>query len=197
MSEVTLEKLDLIKERIGVSYGEAKEALQICDGDVVEAIIYLEEKKNSEPSPVDTTVEQFKDWLKETVEKGNVTRIRVKKDDKVLVDVPVNAGVAAGIIAVIWWPIAVVFTATALVAKITIEITKDDGSVEVVNKVVKATMKDVKGKVVVATEDMKEKIKNMASNIKDSKKNDDIICGEEPIYQYTVNFEEDNENKEQ
>lgn len=202
MIDISLEKLDMIKERTGVSYGEAREALEICEGDVVDAIIYLEEKKNNEPSPVDTSLEQFKEWLKSTVEKGNISRIKVKKDDKVIVDVPVNAGVAAGVIAVIWWPIAAILTATAVVSKVTIEITKDDGSVEVVNKLVKTTANDVKDKASVVAEEVKDKASVVASDVKNRFKNfatnlknkgvqsENIISNDEPVYQYTVKFDE-------
>ena len=202
MIDISLEKLDMIKERTGVSYGEAREALEICEGDVVDAIIYLEEKKNNEPSPVDTSLEQFKEWLKSTVEKGNISRIKVKKDDKVIVDVPVNAGVAAGVIAVIWWPIAAILTATAVVSKVTIEITKDDGSVEVVNKLVKTTANDVKDKAPVVAEEVKDKASVVASDVKNRFKNfatnlknkgvqsENIISNDEPVYQYTVKFDE-------
>lgn len=207
MIDISLEKLDMIKERTGVSYGEAREALEQCDGDVVEAIIYLEEKKNNEPSPVDTSLEQFKEWLKTTIEKGNVSRIKVRKDDKVIVDVPVNAGVTAGVIAIIWWPIAAILTATAVVSKVTIEITKDDGSVEVVNKLIKTTTDDVKDKASIVAEEvkdkasvvaegMKSKFKNFATNLKNkSVQNDDIISNDEPIYQYTVKFDESDEDE--
>ena len=43
--DITLEKVDLVKERTGASYSEAKEALVISNGDVLDAIIYLEQKK--------------------------------------------------------------------------------------------------------------------------------------------------------
>lgn len=193
MIDISLEKLDMIKERTGVSYGEAREALETCDGDVVDAIIYIEEKKNNEPSPVDTSLEQFKEWLKNTIEKGNISRIKVKKDDKVIVDVPVNAGVAAGVIAVIWWPIAAILTATAVVSKVTIEITKDDGSIEVVNKLVKTTANDVKDKASAVAEDMKNRFKNFTTNLKNKSTEDgNIISNDEPVYQYTVKFHEEN-----
>ncbi|MDM8310756.1 MULTISPECIES: DUF4342 domain-containing protein [Clostridium] len=193
MIDISLEKLDMIKERTGVSYGEAREALETCDGDVVDAIIYIEEKKNNEPSPVDTSLEQFKEWLKNTIEKGNISRIKVKKDDKVIVDVPVNAGVAAGVIAVIWWPIAAILTATAVVSKVTIEITKDDGSIEVVNKLVKTTANDVKDKASAVAEDMKNRFKNFTTNLKNKSTEDgNIISNDEPVYQYTVKFDEEN-----
>jgi len=39
---VNLEQIEALRERANVSYGEAKEALEVCDGDLVEALIYLE-----------------------------------------------------------------------------------------------------------------------------------------------------------
>lgn len=38
--EITLEKVDTVIERTGVSYSEAKKALEESDGDVLAAIIY-------------------------------------------------------------------------------------------------------------------------------------------------------------
>ena len=47
--EITLEKVDKVIERTGASYKEAKEALEMTDGNVLDAIIYLEENlQNSE-----------------------------------------------------------------------------------------------------------------------------------------------------
>ena len=42
MENVTLEKVDMVRERTGVSYEKAKEALEVCEGDVLEALIYIE-----------------------------------------------------------------------------------------------------------------------------------------------------------
>ena len=39
--EITLEKVDQVRERTGVTYAEAKNALEVANGDVLEAIIYL------------------------------------------------------------------------------------------------------------------------------------------------------------
>ena len=46
--EISLEKVDKVRERTGVSYGEAKKALEMCEGNVLDAIIFLEEKSNNE-----------------------------------------------------------------------------------------------------------------------------------------------------
>ena len=46
--EITLEKIELVKDRTGVSYKEAKEALEFANGNVVDAIIYVEENIDHE-----------------------------------------------------------------------------------------------------------------------------------------------------
>ena len=38
--EITLEKIELVKDRTGVSYREAKEALEEANGSVVEVLLY-------------------------------------------------------------------------------------------------------------------------------------------------------------
>ena len=45
--EITLEKIELVKDRTGVTYAEAKKALEDADGSVVDAIIAIEETVNS------------------------------------------------------------------------------------------------------------------------------------------------------
>lgn len=47
MSEITLEKVDLVKDRTGVSYTEAKEALEASEGNVVDALVFIENKKKN------------------------------------------------------------------------------------------------------------------------------------------------------
>ncbi|MGE5629133.1 MAG: DUF4342 domain-containing protein [Solirubrobacterales bacterium] len=179
MSEITLEKIDIIRERTGVNYAEAKEALEASAGNVVDALIYLENEKKSTLDDVVTSKEEFIAWIKELVKKGNVNRIKIKKDDKVVVDIPVNAGVAATITALVWPPLLAIGLLTAVATKVTIEITKDDGSVEVVNKIFKSTMNDVKEKVYDAASDIKDKFTHK------DKKDDDTN-----VYQYTVKFED-------
>lgn len=45
-SNITIEMVDSVFERVpGATYAEAKEALVMCNGDVIEAVIYLEIKK--------------------------------------------------------------------------------------------------------------------------------------------------------
>ena len=73
MSEITLEKIDIVRERTGVSYSEAKEALEACEANVVDTLIYIEQAQKSEKSQVYATKEEFICWVKELIRKGNVS----------------------------------------------------------------------------------------------------------------------------
>jgi hypothetical protein len=186
MSEITLEKIDLVRERTGVSYTEAKDALVAAEGNVVDALIYIENNKKSSSNGFYTTKDEFMEWIKDTVKKGNVTRIRVKKDERVIVDIPVNAGIAATTFAgLLWAPLLGIGFLTAVFTKVTVEITKDDGTVDVVNTTIKNTFKDVKDKVQDAASNIKEKF---------SHSKEDSTDEEENVYKYTVKFEETNDN---
>ena len=194
--EITLEKVDQVRERTGVSYAKAKETL--------DAIILLEDEMKNENSSNDKmagnntteTIEEFKVWLKELINKGNISRIRVSKDEKVLVDVPVNAGIAAGIISIIIPPILAFVVVAAVVTQVTIEITKSDGNVEVVNKYITKTVNDVKEKAADLTEKVKEKFEDINVDIGSStSKNKDTDLGEN-TFTYTVKFEDIDDKKE-
>jgi UBA/TS-N domain. len=69
MSDITLEKIDIIRERTNVSYAEAKKALEIADGNVVDALIYIEEDQKKEEENSYTTKDEFINWLKDLVKK--------------------------------------------------------------------------------------------------------------------------------
>lgn len=184
MEEITLEKIDIVRERTGVSYAEAKEALEASQGNVVDAIIQIEKDKKSTLDSIYTTKDEFLTWIKDLINKGNITRIKVKKEDKILVDMPVNAGIAVGIVAyAIWAPLIAIGVIGAVVTNLTIELTKQDGSVEVINKIIKSTVQDVK-----------EKVNDVASDVKDkftNKKNEN--SKDETVYTYTVKFDDKDE----
>jgi len=61
--------------------------------------------------------------VKEIIQKGNANRIKIKQNDKVLLDIPVNVGAVGMIVA----PYVAAFgVIAALVAKCSIEIEKND-----------------------------------------------------------------------
>ena len=98
--EITLEKIELVKDRTGVAYAEAKAALEEADGSVVDAIIAIEETINAgdRKRGFGKKGEALFESIKELVQKGNVARIQVKKDDEMVLNVPVNAGIVGVVI---------------------------------------------------------------------------------------------------
>lgn len=199
MKEISLESVDKVIERTGVSYGEAKKALEYADGEILDAIIYIE--NNAKDDKVTESIDEFKVWLKDLIKKGNVSRILIKKDDKVIVDVPVNAGIAVGVMSIVM-PALLAFGVIAAVAtKITIEITKTDGSVEVVNKYVSKAAVEVKEKATSFAENIREKVSEVKSNGKSNviKKDSDISANDndDKVFTYTVKFDEVKDEKQE
>ena len=132
-SRVNLEKVDLIRERLGVSYKEAKEALDQADGDVVQALVFLEDRQYRLDEKVESEGRKLWDKIKSLIRKGNVTKIRLKKDDRILAEIPVNVG-ALGVVGVVAVPplaiLGVAGTLAALATNCTLEIEREDVSIE-------------------------------------------------------------------
>ena len=142
--EITLEKIELVKDRTGVSYKEAKEALEAADGSVVDAIIAIEETVNiSTGSKAGEFANETVEKVKELVKKGNITKISVKKDDETIVNIPVNIGLIGTIVAP-WGILACAIGAFGLKCKI--GLTKDDGTVVDVSRKAENLANDVKEK---------------------------------------------------
>ncbi|MDD4360092.1 MAG: DUF4342 domain-containing protein [Syntrophaceticus sp.] len=77
-----LEKVDFIRQRMGVSYKEAKDALDEANGDAVNALIMLEQEQEGKSCC---------SWG-DILSKGACTKIRLKKGDASLCEVPVGVG---------------------------------------------------------------------------------------------------------
>jgi len=126
--EITLEPIELVKDRTGVTYAEAKKALEDADGSVVDAIIAIEETVNSgdKKRAFGEKGEALFTSLKSLIKKGNVARIQVKKDGDSILNVPVNAGILGICIAPLASVVAIV---AAFGFKCTIEVVKTDGTI--------------------------------------------------------------------
>ena len=92
---VTLEKIDLLRERTGASYKEARQALEGTKGDVVEALVLLEEDNKSwmEEGPHMEFMAKAKDFVRKSID----TRITVKSQEKTVVEIPAPLGVAGAV----------------------------------------------------------------------------------------------------
>ena len=153
--EISLEQIELVKDRTGVSYKEAKDALEFANGNVVDAIIYVEENINhdyekSSTSAVDNAVRS----VKEAVRKGNVAKIRIYKGDDIILNVPVTIGA----IATVLFPWGVIASAIAsAAAKCKVELVKEDGSIVDVNEKAGKVVDNVKDKTGVIEDELKTK----------------------------------------
>ncbi len=139
-----LEKLDELMARFDVNYAQAKEALDASSGDVAQALLYLESsgaarkhgfKENAKQAKeeseafVKSTIEQ----IKEIIQEGNVTKVRLRSRENILVEVPATIGVI-GIGVMLFSPLMLAVSALGAVAAIskelTFEIEKADGTIE-------------------------------------------------------------------
>jgi hypothetical protein len=116
-SMITIEQVEKLKKYTGVSYAQAKEALEQTDGDILEAVILLEKQQKIQPQGEKTVIETkfeekkndsdksekkskdselnetFRDlgrFLKDLLHKGNTNRFDVIKDKKVVMMIPMT-----------------------------------------------------------------------------------------------------------
>ncbi len=108
------EKVDKLRERANVSYEEAKQALEACGGDILDAMIYLEklgktsgmartgftasgqetqqerqEEKEGKKSFGDL-MKQFGHWCVRWIEKGNRNSFCIERMEKEILRVPIT-----------------------------------------------------------------------------------------------------------
>lgn len=93
---ITMEQIDELRGRVNVSYEDAKEALEQCNGDILEAIIYLEKNskiKSEENNSEDKTNKETGasdaicgviSWCKKIIRKGNSNYIAIKKNENII-----------------------------------------------------------------------------------------------------------------
>ena len=125
--EITLEAIEKVMDATGVEYKAAKEALLKADGNVDEAIKLICPDTIDIGEEAKAAVEK----LKKKVEEGNVDRIQIRKDDQVVLSVPVNVGIIGGILglaAAPWALIAGSVAAFGLGCKL--EVVKKDGTTD-------------------------------------------------------------------
>jgi N-acetylmuramic acid 6-phosphate (MurNAc-6-P) etherase len=130
---ITLEQVDQLRERTGVSYQKAKELLEQTNGDVLEAIVLLEgEKEGKEKfshSAQDFGNEVIK-TLKDLLNQGKVNRIVVEKDDKTVMNIPVAVGALGALFLTSATTVGLI---AALATGCIIKIHKEDGEIINVN----------------------------------------------------------------
>ncbi|MBS3887250.1 MAG: DUF4342 domain-containing protein [Dethiobacter sp.] len=109
--EINLQQIDLIRERTGLNYAEARELLEEANGDVVEALIILDEEDREGEIRLGRSFELDKERMKEMVSdnlfspvkkvlsQGNRTRIRISNQGGTLLEIPATLGIAGALLA--------------------------------------------------------------------------------------------------
>jgi len=163
--EITLEKIELVKDRTGVSYREAKEALEAMEGNVVDAIIKIEDEINAKVgAKITDNGAKIIEKIKEYIKKGNVARISIKRGDEMMLNIPVTVGVVGTVLAP--W-LTVIGSIVALGMKCEILLIKDDGSVIDLSAKVNETFEDAKEKGGEAVDTVRTKVNEATSEVKD------------------------------
>jgi len=78
-----LEHIDELKKRANVSYGDAKDALEKCNGNLLDALVYLENHGKVKS-------EQKCSSFKNLIHKANNTRFVIKKKDQTVLNLSVT-----------------------------------------------------------------------------------------------------------
>lgn len=163
--EITLEKIELVKDRTGVTYKEAKEALEKSGGNVVDAIIAIEQAMDqSSSSKFRSQKDDLIKKIKDVIKKGNISRILVTRGGDTILNIPLSVGIVGTIVAP-WGIIAGV--AAAFGFKCRIEFIKDDGSVIDLTEKAENMYEGARENCTGIYEGIKEKAPNVYEDIKD------------------------------
>ncbi|MBF7082632.1 DUF4342 domain-containing protein [Desulfallas sp. Bu1-1] len=124
-----LEKIDAIRTRTGISYREAKKALDDAGGDVIQALINLEEKEQQFTEKLQSKGQDVLENIKLLLQRGQETRIKVKHGDRTVFEVPASVGAVGLLAALASSELAVLGalgTVAAMAKKYTLEIERRD-----------------------------------------------------------------------
>ena len=185
MSKITIEAIDQVMDRVpGVTYAEVKEALIKCDGDVVDAIILLQNNSTNEENIKSKKTfedvfgkdsEQIKEEITELIRKSNVIRIVIEKNGKIIM----NIHITAGVVGVVFAPILTLIGLSASVlAKYRIKIeNEDEGTIVDLGEFSEEKLNIIKDMISSTAKDVKEAVdkKNKNTEDKNESDNDDVI----------------------
>lgn len=91
-----LEKMDVLRERMGIGYEEARKALNLAEGDVVKALDNLEKGQYGEALGRELADRGHRIWdgVKEKLGSFNNTTVSLKKHDTTIVSLAAPLGLA-------------------------------------------------------------------------------------------------------
>ncbi|MDO4799705.1 MAG: DUF4342 domain-containing protein [Bacillota bacterium] len=119
----SMDVVDELVRRKKVTYRVAKEALDASGGNLLGAIIYLEENaKNNVPQDLPRIyLDKIKNWIDE----GMISQVQIRKNGQTLFDIPLPVGIVG---AAMWRLPALLFLGAALSTHCDIRIVRRDGA---------------------------------------------------------------------
>lgn len=121
---ITLEQIDLLRKRANVGYKEAKEALEKCNGDIVEALSYLEEQSKIKPDKESFKDSTFVKKMKNLISKANKIKLVISKNEKTILNLP---STVAAVFTLVAMPLAAAAIILAVVTKCKIRFSRENG----------------------------------------------------------------------
>lgn len=127
-SHISLEKIDILRERLGVSYNVAKNSLDTTNGNVIEALVMLEKEQENKKD----IIHGLHNRISSILSKGNTTKVRIKKEGKTVAEIPATVGAVGLVTTLAYTPLAIMGalgSVTAMLNQYTLEVEKEDGEV--------------------------------------------------------------------
>ena len=130
---VSIDKIDILMERAQIGYKEARDVLEKFDGNVVEALIYLENEdktttysKKEEKSHHHRSAHRhsFFDKIKSFIAKIHKTKFQILKKDKTIIDLPMTLAI---ILILIGMPFSLMLLAVGILTGHRMAIIKPNG----------------------------------------------------------------------
>ncbi len=174
MNKITIESIDQVMERVpGISYAKAKEALLQCDGDVVDAIILLQQSHKEENKQEDNKKsfeevfgkdsDKIKAQLLDLFKKGNAIRIVVERNGKVIINVPITVGGVGIVFAPV---LSLVGLSISLLSKCKIKIeNEDEGTTVDLGEFSEDKLIIIKDMIGSVTKDVKDAVEKRNKNV--------------------------------
>ena len=184
MSKITIEAIDQVMERVpGATYAEVREALIKSDGDVIDAIILLQENSTEKENKNKKTFEEvfgkdsdkIKEEITELLRKSNVIRIVIEKNGKIIMNIPITVGVVGVVFAPI---LTLIGISASVLAKYRIKIeNEDEGTIVDLGEFSEEKLNIIKDMVSSATKDVKQAVdkRNKKTEDKNEVDDDDVI----------------------
>ncbi|MDU2200908.1 MAG: DUF4342 domain-containing protein [Terrisporobacter othiniensis] len=184
MSKITIEAIDQVMERVpGATYAEVREALIKSDGDVIDAIILLQENSTEKENKNKKNFEEvfgkdsdkIKEEITELLRKSNVIRIVIEKNGKIIMNIPITVGVVGVVFAPI---LTLIGLSASVLAKYRIKIeNEDEGTIVDLGEFSEEKLNIIKDMVSSATKDVKQAVdkRNKKTEDKNEVDDDDVI----------------------